>query len=268
MALPPTASHVRKLQKRVRFLDRVKTSALAAKAAVFKRKRKTQGISLGALVRSPFARGFGARDGTSVLTFFCVCQEDALPQLESFLSTASRAKAAPQFLSRASAVVHKGARIKRFAAETVRTCVRPSPCASAKLRWLVACRCTCVTPAAADALRCSFVQQRVSGRPHCRCDEPCAGAAAEADGRREHGRSTRAKQEEAEMRHACWLHRCSSSALARACAPPPEAATWTGLRWSRGRRAKAALVSAACGCHARRSTCASAAAELASWPPP
>jgi hypothetical protein len=143
VALPPTASHVRKLQKRVRFLDRVKTSALAAKAAVFKRKRKTQGISLGALVRSPFARGFGARDGTSVLTFFCVCQEDALPQLESFLSTASRAKAAPQFLPRASAVVHKGARIKRFAAETVRTCVRPSPCASAKLRWLVACRCTC-----------------------------------------------------------------------------------------------------------------------------
>ena len=53
--VPPAASHVRKLQKRVRFLDRVKTSALAAKAAVFKRKRKTQGISLGALVCSAFA---------------------------------------------------------------------------------------------------------------------------------------------------------------------------------------------------------------------
>ena len=52
--VPPAASHVRKLQKRVRFLDRVKTSALAAKAAVFKRKRKTQGISLGALVCSAF----------------------------------------------------------------------------------------------------------------------------------------------------------------------------------------------------------------------
>ena len=54
-AVAPAASHVRKLQKRVRFLDRVKTSAIAAKAAVFKRKRKTQGISLGALVRAPLA---------------------------------------------------------------------------------------------------------------------------------------------------------------------------------------------------------------------
>ena len=54
VAVAPAASHVRKLQKRVRFLDRVKTSALAARAAVvFKRKRKAQGkLSLGVLVRT------------------------------------------------------------------------------------------------------------------------------------------------------------------------------------------------------------------------
>lgn len=49
----PATSHVRrKLQKRVRFLENVKSSALAARAAVFKRKRKAQGIvSLESLAR-------------------------------------------------------------------------------------------------------------------------------------------------------------------------------------------------------------------------
>jgi hypothetical protein len=48
----PAASVRRKLQKRVRFLEGIKTSALAARAAVFKRKRKAQGVvSLEGLVR-------------------------------------------------------------------------------------------------------------------------------------------------------------------------------------------------------------------------
>ena len=49
----PAPTHVRrKLQKRGRFLESVKTSALAARAAVFKRKRKAHGgVSLDSLVR-------------------------------------------------------------------------------------------------------------------------------------------------------------------------------------------------------------------------
>lgn len=51
-AAPQPQTHIRKMQKRVRFLEKVKTSALAARAAVFKRKRKAQGIiSLDSLVR-------------------------------------------------------------------------------------------------------------------------------------------------------------------------------------------------------------------------
>lgn len=51
-AAPAAASVRRKLQKRVRFLEGIKTSALAARAAVFKRKRKAQGVvSLEGLVR-------------------------------------------------------------------------------------------------------------------------------------------------------------------------------------------------------------------------
>jgi hypothetical protein len=70
------------------------------------------------------------------------------------------------------------------------------------------------------------------------------------------------------MRHACWSHRCASCALARASAPPREAATWTGPRWSRGRRATVARASVTFGCRARRSIGAAAAAELAPWWPP
>ena len=71
--------------------------------------------------------------GERVLTLPRGYQEDALPQLESFLPTASKTKALPQFLPRATGVVHKGTRIKRFAAETVSASLPLPQCATSSL---------------------------------------------------------------------------------------------------------------------------------------